>query len=774
MSWDAGPRKERYPEAESQRKHEDILRAMEETKSGLITSLEHLKLTLKPIGVGFWGEVYKVVGESNEPQMVLKLNKATNCESRHNMLKEVNIMRSLDHPNIVRFHGVCVHNNQLHPLLEFVNGGTLEELLQNQNVELPWDTRLSIARDIACGMEYLHENKIMHRDLTSNNILLKIEDDKVTALLADFGLATDIAPNAHAQTVRSVVGTVDWMAPEVILGEPYNFKADVFSYGIILCELIGRCEADPDVLPRTRKFEVDFDEFAQLACEGCPPEFLKLAKECCSLLPQLRPEFPQILQTQEELIRSIQIGQISNRNSMITENTNIDGTMLENLDISVDSTTTVVDANNLTIDEDTAELILKNLALELSKEVLDDSLPMPASPTTSHSSHRFSTQFSDQDLLNLTMKEPRYEGKPKNSGGAINIFQDNQRYKHLEQQNSVSRRSSIITLTPSVNRDSGRICLTFINDNSSSFDMTSPVPDADSNNNGLLSAREILEMQRRDEDKAIGDIQEGHLVLFKPELTFSTRHASVDEMERDNNNTLTKGETIPYAKRNFSQKKKIKPSFPKMFGKSDKKKSVSADGATTPKSKESQGILGFFRSFSTKATGSSEKDSQSKSKIQKRKQSDDKQAGVVTKMSPHMSPKHVKHKIRIDDPKTPVNNTASDPFNKFFNKTPEPNHNSVKNKSNPDLCHVKPQHDGTLTRTKRTLSSPHHSPDKDDCVTESPRNQVVRNESYRQMKAYRAQSIPSSDGDQETKKPGRSKSFREKFFLSDKAKNTRI
>jgi len=142
--------------------------------------------------------------------------------------------------------------------------------------------------------------------------------------------------------------------------------------------------------------------------------------------------------------------------------------------------------------------------------------------------------------------------------------------------------------------------------------------------------------------------------------------------------------------------------------------------------------------------------------------------------------------MRLEDPKTPVNNQASDPFNKFFNKTPELN-NSVKNKSNPDICHVNPQHnnslkkDNTFTRTKRTLSSPHHSPDKDCpdelCVPagDSPRNQVVRNESYRQMKAYRAQSIPSSDTDTETKKPGRSKSFREKFFLhSDKAKNTRI
>lgn len=303
--------------------------------------------------------------------------------------------------------------------------------------------------------------------------------------------------------------------------------------------------------------------------------------------------------------------------------------------------------------------------------------------------------------------------------------------------------------------------------------MGSPVPDLD-NNNGLLSARDILEMQRKDEDKAIGDIQAGQLVLFKPELTFSTRHTSVDEME---NNTLTKNATIPYAKRNFTQKKKIKPSFPKMFGKSDKKKSVSTDGATTPKSKESQGILGFFRSFSTKATGSSEKDSQSKSKIQKRKQSDDKQAGVVTKLSPHMSPKHVKQKIRIQnvdsDPKTPINNTASDPFNNFFNKTPELTNKSVKTKSNSDLCHENPQHESTtLTRTKRTLTS--HSPDNEDELGNSPRNQVVRNESYRQMKAYRAQSIPSSDTDQETKKPGRSKSFREKFFLSDKAKNTRI
>ncbi|VVD03987.1 unnamed protein product [Leptidea sinapis] len=216
--------------------------------------------------------------------MVLKMNQQR--ANRPNMLREVQLMNKLKHPNILGYMGACVHEGQLHALTEFMEGGSLEQLILGRPPEpLPQPLRVSLAADMAEGMKYLHSLGVFHRDLTAKNVLLrKSSDGEYTAVVADFGLAAKIPHPMNGYRLPSV-GSPWWMSPECLRGRWYDHRSDIFSYGIILCQLIARVDADPDVLPRTDNFGLNYMAFVEL----------------CQYEPKARPLFPEIVSKLSEI-----------------------------------------------------------------------------------------------------------------------------------------------------------------------------------------------------------------------------------------------------------------------------------------------------------------------------------------------------------------------------------------------------------------------------------------------------------------------------------------
>nr|XP_012141116.1 PREDICTED: LIM domain kinase 1 isoform X2 [Megachile rotundata] len=277
------------------------------------------------LGTGFFGQVFKVTHRDTNEIMVLKELYRVDEEAQKNFLKEVAVLRSLHHNNVLRFIGVLYKDKKLHLVTEYIAGGTLRALLHDTSETLPWEQRMSFAKDIAAGMAYLHSMNIIHRDLNSHNCLVR--EDK-TVVVADFGLAR-IIQNGNSPDNRkysrhsdgevktskkerkkryTVVGNPYWMAPEMMKGNKYDEKVDIFSFGIVVCEIIGRVQADPDYLPRSSDFGLNQNVFKEKFCANCPEMFYRIAFLCCDLNPDKRPPFEVMQVWLDGLVMHLSMG----------------------------------------------------------------------------------------------------------------------------------------------------------------------------------------------------------------------------------------------------------------------------------------------------------------------------------------------------------------------------------------------------------------------------------------------------------------------------------
>ncbi|RMC05979.1 hypothetical protein DUI87_17524 [Hirundo rustica rustica] len=276
------------------------------------------------LGKGFFGQAIKVTHKATGKVMVMKELIRCDEETQKTFLTEVKVMRSLDHPNVLKFIGVLYKDKKLNLLTEYIEGGTLKDFLRNAD-PFPWQQKVSFAKGIASGMAYLHSMCIIHRDLNSHNCLIKLDK---TVVVADFGLSRLIVeerkkptlekPSAKKRTLRksdrkkryTVVGNPYWMAPEMLNGQSYDEMVDIFSFGIVLCEIIGQVYADPDCLPRTLDFGLNVKLFwEKFVPADCPPAFFPLAAICCRLEPESRPPFSKLEDSFEAL--SLYLGELA-------------------------------------------------------------------------------------------------------------------------------------------------------------------------------------------------------------------------------------------------------------------------------------------------------------------------------------------------------------------------------------------------------------------------------------------------------------------------------
>ncbi|KAI6183979.1 Protein kinase domain-containing protein [Aphelenchoides bicaudatus] len=259
---------------------------------------------LETLGQGFFGIVYKVREKRNADYksknsvMVMKVpivnHTQTNLCGKKMVSREYYMLRLLRHPNILRTRGVCIQQNglewNLRLLVDYCDGGSVQEATSHfigWSVK-GWLTVIAVA--------------FIHRDLTASNILLQKSSNSPwrKAVVGDFGLSCRTPKSTE---IKAQVGTQQYMAPEILLELFYNHKADIFSFGIIVCQMIARIDADHDAgLFRTSKFGLDYVRFAAHCPSDAPLKFLKTAFMCCLLAPSSRPSFEDLVEDIQRII----------------------------------------------------------------------------------------------------------------------------------------------------------------------------------------------------------------------------------------------------------------------------------------------------------------------------------------------------------------------------------------------------------------------------------------------------------------------------------------
>ncbi|XP_038607981.1 LOW QUALITY PROTEIN: mitogen-activated protein kinase kinase kinase 12 [Tachyglossus aculeatus] len=205
-------------------------------------------------------------------------------------LKETDIkhLRRLKHPNIITFKGVCTQAPCYCILMEFCAQGQLFEVLRAGRPVTP-SLLVDWSMGIAGGMNYLHLHKIIHRDLKSPNMLITYDD---VVKISDFGTSKELSDKS---TKMSFAGTVAWMAPEVIRNEPVSEKVDIWSFGVVLWELLTGEIPYKDVDSSAIIWGVGSNSLHLPVPSSCPDGFKILLRQCWNSKPRNRPSFRQIL-----------------------------------------------------------------------------------------------------------------------------------------------------------------------------------------------------------------------------------------------------------------------------------------------------------------------------------------------------------------------------------------------------------------------------------------------------------------------------------------------
>uniref|UniRef100_A0A4W5R8A9 receptor protein-tyrosine kinase n=1 Tax=Hucho hucho TaxID=62062 RepID=A0A4W5R8A9_9TELE len=260
------------------------------------------------IGAGEFGEVYKgrlKPAGKRELYVAIKTLKAGYVEKqRRDFLSEASIMGQFDHPNIIRLEGVVTKSRPVMIITEFMENGALDSFLRQNDGQFTVIQLVGMMRGIAAGMKYLAEMNYVHRDLAARNILV---NSNLVCKVSDFGLSRYLQDDTSDPTYTSSLGgkiPVRWTAPEAIAYRKFTSASDVWSYGIVMWEVMSFGERPYWDMSNQDVINAIEQDYRLPPPMDCPTALHQLMLDCWQKDRNARPKFNDIVNTLDKMMRN--------------------------------------------------------------------------------------------------------------------------------------------------------------------------------------------------------------------------------------------------------------------------------------------------------------------------------------------------------------------------------------------------------------------------------------------------------------------------------------